>query len=98
MRDLWKQGGCRHLKLILLGSGILCLVLSAFGFYDDRREEAPLSITPPVWAFEAKNRTVPEGFQTDGTMQTETSRVASSLPAMDRVAPKQTEFALFALG
>jgi len=98
MANSWKQIFSWRLKLILLAGGILGLAVAGFGYYVSQMDDSPNGTTPLSWGFKTKSQGVPEFFRVDGNMPMKTTAAALSLPSIDRITTKETEFALFALG
>lgn len=86
-----------RLKLILTCGGILGLALGIFSFHVARMDDSPNGTTPISWTFKAKSHSILKYFRVEDRAATD-PKVKLPPPAIDRLIPEKTEFALFALG
>jgi len=98
MANSWKQIFSWRLKLILLIGGMLGIAVAGFSFYVAKMDDSPNGTSPLSWGFKSKSQGVPEFFRVDENIPMKNTSAALSLPSIDRITTKETEFALFALG
>jgi len=97
MAEQRKQLISWRLKLILISGCILGLALGIFSYHVERMDDSSNWAAPISWTFKAKSRSIPEFFRVDNGRAAD-SIGDSSPPTIDQLIPKETEFALFALG
>ena len=93
-----KQFFSWRLKLILACGGVLALALGIFSYHVDRMNDFSNGTIPLSWSFKAKERSVAGYFQTPKSTLTRMPSAKRPMAAIDREHPKETEFAIFALG